>query len=68
MLLSIPQTLSHFPASKKGTPIKLSSYRDYLQSRYRAQTLKSTSQWPPVPAKKIIKLAMIQKEKYKEEN
>ncbi|XP_064391174.1 NACHT, LRR and PYD domains-containing protein 12-like isoform X2 [Halichondria panicea] len=42
---------------------KLSSYRDYLQSRYRAQISTSATQWPPVPTKKVFKLAMIQKEK-----
>ncbi|XP_064391116.1 NLR family CARD domain-containing protein 3-like [Halichondria panicea] len=41
---------------------KLSSYRDYLQSLYRAQVSTSATQWPPVPTKKIFKLAMIQKE------
>ncbi len=43
--------------------LKVSSYRDYLQSRYRAQTLTSMSQWPPIRANKIIQLAIIQKEK-----
>ncbi len=41
---------------------KLSSYRDYLQSRYRAKLSTSTTQWPPVPTNKVIQLAMIQKE------
>ena len=41
---------------------KLSSYRDYLQSRYRTQVSTSATQWPPVPTKKCFKLAMIQKE------
>ncbi len=39
------------------------SYREYLQSRYRALTPSSTKQWPPVSTNKIFKLAMIQKEK-----
>ncbi len=42
---------------------KLSSYRDYLQSRYRAQVSTSATQWPPVSTNKVFKLAMIQKEK-----
>ncbi|XP_064391350.1 NACHT, LRR and PYD domains-containing protein 12-like [Halichondria panicea] len=42
---------------------KLSSYRDYLQSFYRAQVSTSSTQWPPVPTNKVFKLAMIQKEK-----
>ncbi len=42
---------------------ELSSYRDYLQSRYRAQTHSSTTQWPPNPTSEVIKLAMIKKEK-----
>ena len=42
---------------------KLSSYRDYLQSRYRARVSTSVTQWPPVSTKTIFKLAMIQKEK-----
>ena len=42
---------------------KLSSYRDYLQSRYRARVSTSATQWPPVPTNKVFKLAMIQKEK-----
>ena len=41
---------------------KLSSYRDYLQSRYKTQVSTSATQWPPVPTKKIFKLAMIQRE------
>ena len=41
---------------------KLSSYRDYLQSRYKTQVSTSATQWPPVPTKKILKLAMIQRE------
>ncbi len=48
-------------SSQERNP-RLSSYRDYLQSRYRAQTLKSISEWPPIRAKKVIKLAMIEKE------
>ena len=42
---------------------KLSSYRDYLQSRYRAQVSISATQWPPASTNKVFKLAMIQKEK-----
>ncbi|XP_064391114.1 NACHT, LRR and PYD domains-containing protein 5-like [Halichondria panicea] len=42
---------------------KLSLYRDYLQSRYRARVSTSATQWPPVPTNKVFKLAMIQKEK-----
>ncbi|XP_064391355.1 NACHT, LRR and PYD domains-containing protein 3-like [Halichondria panicea] len=42
---------------------KLSSYRDYLQSRYREPDSTSATQWPPVSTNKVFKLAMIQKEK-----
>ncbi|XP_064391357.1 NACHT, LRR and PYD domains-containing protein 5-like [Halichondria panicea] len=42
---------------------KLSSYRDYLQSRYKEPDSTSVTQWPPVSTKTIFKLAMIQKEK-----
>ncbi len=42
---------------------KLFLYRDYLQSRYRAQTHSSATQWPPNSTNKVFKLAMIQKEK-----
>ena len=42
---------------------RLSSYRDYLRSRYKALVRTSSTQWPPVPTTKVIKLAMIKKEK-----
>ena len=42
---------------------RLSSYRDYLRSRYKALVRTSSPQWPPVPTTKVIKLAMIKKEK-----
>ena len=42
---------------------RLSSYRDYLRSRYEVQVSSSSTQWPPVPTTKVIKLAMIKKEK-----
>ena len=42
---------------------RLSSYRDYLRSRYKAVVRTSSAQWPPVPTTKVIKLAMIKKEK-----
>ena len=41
---------------------RLSSYRDYLRSRYKALVRTSSTQWPPVPTTKVIKLAMIKKE------
>ena len=41
---------------------KLFSYREYLQSRYRAQIPTSVVQWPPLPTNKVFKLAIIQKE------
>ncbi len=48
------------PTQERNT--KLSLYKDYLQSRYRTQKHSSTTQWPPNPTNKVIKLAMIQKE------
>ena len=42
---------------------RLSSYRDYLRSRYKALVRTASPQWPPVPTTKVIKLAMIKKEK-----
>ena len=42
---------------------RLSSYRDFLRSRYEVQVSSSSTQWPPVPTTKVIKLAMIKKEK-----
>ena len=42
---------------------RLSSYRDYLRSRYKALVRTPSTQWPPVPTTKVIKLAMIKKEK-----
>ena len=42
---------------------RLSSYRDYLRRRYKALVRTSSTQWPPVPTTKVIKLAMIKKEK-----
>ena len=42
---------------------KLSSYRDFLRSCYEVQVSSSSTQWPPVPTTKVIKLAMIKKEK-----
>ena len=42
---------------------RLSSYRDFLRSRYKALVRASSTQWPPVPTTKVIKLAMIKKEK-----
>ena len=41
---------------------RLSSYRDYLRSRYKVLVHTSSIQWPPVPTTKVIKLAMIKKE------
>ena len=41
---------------------RMFSYRDYLRSRYKAQVLISSTQSPPVPTTKVIKLAMIKKE------
>ena len=40
----------------------LSSYREYLQSRYRTHTSRTSEQWPRVPTTKVFKLAMIEKE------
>ena len=42
---------------------RLSSYRTYLQSRYRTMVSISSTQWPPVQTMKVFKLAMIQKER-----
>ena len=42
--------------------LQLSTYINYLRSRYRANLSMSSTQWPPVPTAKIFKLAMIQKE------
>ena len=42
---------------------RLSSYRDFLRSRYKALVRTSSTQWPPLPTTKVIKLAMIKKEK-----
>ena len=59
-----PDSTTLCPPSRERVLLnhKLSSYRDYLQSRYRAQVSTSATQWPPIPTKKIFKLAMIQKE------
>ena len=59
-----PDSTTACPPSRERVLLnhKLSSYRDYLQSRYRTQVSTSATQWPPVPTKKIFKLAMIQKE------
>ena len=59
-----PDSTTSCPPSRERVLLnhKLSSYRDYLQSRYRAQVSTSATQWPPIPTKKIFKLAMIQKE------
>ena len=59
-----PDSTTSCPPSRERVLLnhKLSSYRDYLQSLYRAQVSTSATQWPPVPTKKIFKLAMIQKE------
>ncbi len=60
-----PDSTTSCPPSRERVLLnhKLSSYRDYLQSRYRAQVSTSATQWPPVPTNKVFKLAMIQKEK-----
>ena len=42
---------------------RLSSYRNYLRSRCKDLVRTSSTQWPPVPTTKVIKLAMIKKEK-----
>ena len=42
---------------------RLSSYRNYLRSRCKHLVRASSTQWPPVPTSKVIKLAMIKKEK-----
>ena len=42
---------------------RLSSYRDFLRSRDKALFRTSSTQWPPIPTTKVIKLAMIKKEK-----
>ena len=42
---------------------RLSSYRDFLRSCYEVQVSSSSTQWPSVPTTKVIKLAMIKKEK-----
>ena len=59
-----PDSTTSCPPSRERVLLnhKLSSYRDYLQSRYRMQVSTSATQWPPVPTKTIFKLAMIQKE------
>ncbi len=38
------------------------SYGHYLRNYYQSQEYSSPCQWPPVPTKRIFKLAMIQKE------
>ena len=60
-----PDSTTSCPPSRERVLLnhKLSSYRDYLQSRYRARVSTSATQWPPVPTNKVFKLAMIQKEK-----
>ena len=60
-----PDSTTSCPPSRERVLLnhKLSSYRDYLQSRYRTQVSPSATQWPPVPTNKVFKLAMIQKEK-----
>ena len=60
-----PDSTTSCPASRERVLLnhKLSSYRDYLQSRYRARVSTLATQWPPVPTNKVFKLAMIQKEK-----
>ena len=59
-----PDSITSCPPSRERVLLnhKLSSYRDYLQSRYRTQVSTSVTQWPPVPTNKVFKLAMIQKE------
>ena len=60
-----PDSTTSCPPSRERVLLnhKLSSYRDYLQSRYREPDSTSVTQWPPVSTKTIFKLAMIQKEK-----
>ena len=60
-----PDSTTSCPPSRERVLLnhKLSLYRDYLQSRYRARVSTSATQWPPVPTNKVFKLAMIQKEK-----
>ncbi|XP_064390931.1 NACHT, LRR and PYD domains-containing protein 3-like [Halichondria panicea] len=62
--LSDKYSITSCPPSRERVLLnhKLSSYRDYLQSRYRTQVSTSVTQWPPVPTNKVFKLAMIQKE------
>ena len=55
-------TNSSMPQTDTVLDPRLSSYRDYLRSRYKAQISTSSTQWPPVPTTKVIKLAMIKKE------
>ena len=60
-----PDSTTSCPHSQERVLLnhKLSSYRDYLQSRYREPDSTSATQWPPVSTNKVFKLAMIQKEK-----
>ena len=73
MLNYLDSDLSQHPTPQETVAIKhpepdtiinprLSSYRDYLRSRYKALVLTSSTQWPPVSTTKVIKLAMIKKE------
>ena len=47
--------------SKVQNP-KLLTYKDYLQTCYKGHFFLSSPQWPPIPTKRIFKLAMIQKD------
>ena len=57
---SIPD--SSIPPLQEGNSVNHTVYREYLRTRYHSQKTAS-SQWPPVPVTKVIKLAMIKKEK-----
>ena len=54
---------SKHPESETMINPRLSFYRDFLRSCYEIEVSSSFTQWPPIPTTKVIKLAMIKKEK-----